>query len=52
MTAVISSIGREQMPDKRVYVDTLTFVERLHRRLLDVAKDEFGRKGRTDISPV
>ena len=27
-------------------------VERLHRRLLDVIKDEFDRRGRTDINPV
>ena len=54
MTAVVSSIGREQMPDliKPLYVDTLTLVERLHRRLLDVAKDEFDRKCRADINPV
>ena len=54
MTAVVSSIGREQMPEliKPLYVDTLTLVERLHRRLLDVAKDEFDRKCRADINPV
>ena len=27
-------------------------VERLHRRLLDVIKDEFDRRGRSDIVPV
>jgi DNA-binding MarR family transcriptional regulator len=27
-------------------------VERLHRRLLDVIKDEFDRRGRSDINPV
>ncbi|MDP0977551.1 MarR family transcriptional regulator, partial [Klebsiella pneumoniae] len=27
-------------------------VERLHRRLLDVIKDEFDRNGRTDINAV
>jgi len=34
------------------YVETLTFVERLHRRLLDVIKDEFDRCGRADINSV
>ena len=34
------------------YLEALTLVERLHRRLLDVIKDEFDRKGRTDINSV
>ena len=29
-----------------LYLDALTLVERLHRRLLDVIKDEFDRRGR------
>lgn len=37
---------------KTLYLDSLTLVERLHRRLLDVIKDEFDRKGRSDINPV
>ena len=37
---------------KSLYLESLTMVERLHRRLLDVIKDEFDRKGRTDINPV
>lgn len=35
-----------------LYHETLTLVERLHRRLLDVIKDEFDRRGRTDINAV
>lgn len=35
-----------------LYLDSLTLVERLHRRLLDVIKDEFDRRGRSDINPV
>jgi DNA-binding MarR family transcriptional regulator len=34
------------------YLDALTLVERLHRRLLDVIKDEFDRRGRADINSV
>src|SRR5215467_13446494 len=34
------------------YLETLTSVERLHRRLLDVIKDEFDRRGRADINSV
>ncbi len=35
-----------------LYLDALTLVERLHRRLLDVIKDEFDRRGRSDINAV
>jgi DNA-binding MarR family transcriptional regulator len=34
------------------YLDTLTMVERLHRLLLDIIKDEFDRRGRADINAV
>ena len=34
------------------YLETLTLVERLHRRLLDVIKDEFDRRSRGDINSV
>ncbi len=37
---------------KPVYLEALTLVERLHRRLLDVIKDEFDRQGRSDINAV
>lgn len=37
---------------KPVYLEALTLVERLHRRLLDVIKDEFDRHGRNDINAV
>jgi DNA-binding MarR family transcriptional regulator len=35
-----------------LYHEALTLVERLHRRLLDVIKDEFDRHGRNDINAV
>src|SRR3954454_8650293 len=35
-----------------LYLEDLTLVERLHRRLLDVIKDEFDRRGRSDITSV
>ena len=35
-----------------LYHEALTLVERLHRRLLDVIKDEFDRRGRADINSV
>ena len=39
-------------PVRSLYLETLTLVERLHRRLLDVIKDEFDRRGRADINAV
>src|SRR5947209_8329894 len=36
----------------KIYLETLTMVERLHRRLLDIVKDEFDRRGRSDINAV
>lgn len=35
-----------------LYAETLSLVERLHRRLLDVIKDEFDRRGRSDVNAV
>ena len=35
-----------------LYLEALTLVERLHRRLLDVIKDEFDRVGRDDVNSV
>lgn len=37
---------------KSRYLEALTLVERLHRRLLDVIKDEFDRQGRADVNSV
>ena len=37
---------------KPLYLEALTLVERLHRRLLDVIKDEFDRSGRSDVNGV
>jgi len=34
------------------YRDVLTLVERLHRRLLDVIRNEFDQRGRLDVNPV
>ena len=39
-------------PTRSLYLETLTLVERLHRRLLEVIKDEFDRRGRADINSV
>ena len=45
-------VAEEKTELKSLYLETLQLVERLHRRLLDVVKDEFDRAGRTDINAV
>ena len=43
----------KRQPDFMVdYLDALSLVERLHRLLLDVVKDEFERVGLLEINPV
>ncbi|WP_311029117.1 transcriptional regulator LdtR [Mesorhizobium koreense] len=37
---------------RSLYLESLQLVERLHRRLLDVVKDEFDRNGRSDINAI
>ena len=37
---------------RTLYLESLGLVERLHRRLLDVVKDEFERQGRSDLNAV
>src|SRR3989442_5256676 len=41
-----------QAPVQSLYLEALTLVERVHRRLLDVIKDQFDRRGRADINSV
>ena len=41
-----------QLKVKPLYLESLTLVERLHRRLLDVIKDEFERRNRDDVNSV
>jgi DNA-binding MarR family transcriptional regulator len=48
--AVAQPISNSEL--KPLYMEALTLVERLHRRLLDVIKDEFDRAGRSDVNSV
>jgi DNA-binding MarR family transcriptional regulator len=48
----ISTGQDEDESIKTLYLESLHLVERLHRRLLDVIKDEFERMGRTDVNSV
>lgn len=52
MIGVAVTPAQETKNIKPVYLEALTLVERLHRRLLDVIKDEFDRQGRSDINAV
>ena len=57
MTAALNPVNQpartQRINEVRpVYLEALTLVERLHRRLLDVIKDEFDRRGRADINSV
>ncbi len=44
-TSVTTAIGK-------AYLESLSMIEKLHRRLLDVIKDEFERRGRDDVNSV
>lgn len=47
---VVSNDRREAI--RSLYMESLQLVERLHRRLLDVIKDEFDRNGSSDINAI
>lgn len=52
MKTAVKTVEMRDTPDaqpevKPLYLEALTLVERLHRRLLDVIKDEFERQGGT-----
>ncbi|GLS43084.1 transcriptional regulator LdtR [Methylobacterium brachythecii] len=49
---VESDTAPEAAPATGSYLEALHLVERLHRRLLDVIKDEFERRGREDVNSV
>jgi DNA-binding MarR family transcriptional regulator len=46
------ALSDEMQAIRPLYLEALTLVERLHRRLLDVIKDEFDRVGRDDVNSV
>lgn len=57
MTSRQAAKPAENHDDRRdairtLYLESLQLVERLHRRLLDVIKDEFDRNGRSDINAI
>ncbi|MGO7624619.1 MarR family transcriptional regulator, partial [Rhizobium ruizarguesonis] len=49
----VSTFRDQQYHDIRdLYIESLHLVELLHRRLLDVIKDEFDRQGRSDVNAI
>src|SRR5438876_2482903 len=56
MRTAVKTVETEREPRSNdirpLYLESLTLVERLHRRLLDVIKDEFERRGRSDVNSV
>ncbi len=57
MTNLAKKVAHPEAPAgeetvKPRYLEALHLVERLHRRLLDVIKDEFERRGRDDVNSV
>lgn len=53
VTAVLAEEGFADPEEVRApYIDSLKLIERLHRCLLDVIKDEFDRTGRSEINSV
>ncbi len=56
-TQVMARVALQPVEAKRQnikhrYMEALTLIERLHRRLLDVIKDDFERSGEKDVNPV
>jgi len=54
VTNTVDRANREQLTEqiRPHYLKAVTLVERLHRRLLDVIKDEFDRRSRSDVNSV
>jgi DNA-binding MarR family transcriptional regulator len=56
MTALAKPHAAEALPSapgaSKYYLETLTLVERLHRQLLDVIKDELDRRDEREINSV
>jgi DNA-binding MarR family transcriptional regulator len=56
-TQVMAQVALQPVEAKRQnikhrYMEALTLIERLHRRLLDVIKDDFERSGEKEVNPV
>lgn len=52
LSAAKAETAEQHRSLKPAYLEAVSRVERLHRRLLDLVKDEFDRMGWDDINPV
>lgn len=50
--ALHDDVDQDKSEIKNRYLESLTLIERLHRRLLDVIKDEFERNGEQEVNSV
>ena len=50
--AVREDVDQDKSEIKNRYLESVTLIERLHRRLLDVIKDEFDRNGEQEVNSV
>ncbi len=50
--AAYTAVDVKRSEIKNRYLESLTLIERLHRRLLDVIKDDFERTGEKEVNPV
>ncbi len=48
----VTVVDPQEQVIQMLYLESVNLVERLHRRLLDVIKDEFDRSNRNDINAV
>jgi DNA-binding MarR family transcriptional regulator len=48
----LAPVENKRQNIKHRYMEALTLIERLHRRLLDVIKDDFERNGEKEVNPV
>lgn len=48
----VAPVEAKRQNIKHKYLEALTLIERLHRRLLDVIKDDFERTGEKEVNPV
>jgi DNA-binding MarR family transcriptional regulator len=48
----LAPVDPKRQAIKHRYMEALTLIERLHRRLLDVIKDDFERSGEAEVNPV
>ena len=52
VSTTLQPVEAKRQHIKHRYMEALTLIERLHRKLLDVIKDDFERTGEKEVNPV